>query len=393
MNQHVMAVLLMTIICIGGCVQSLPPHEELSRAVKKSLDATGLNYTSKNRITNLVVQEIGAQAESDDKRRKYLETGLEILRGVSVNANGAIDKKAKRSEVIYDLHYDKDNVEISVKFPVLIDYGTRTFYVGTSVLNTIFETVFPQAPATRGKLVRINIDELLQENSESTQKLSNLIDKTRLSSWDIDSIDGAVSAGILRALAKINDTCFIDQPLTDQDRKAGIGRHIHVSLGHSDSAAVAVDLIDGVSQALFQNNVINKKEYAVMLTLTDKQSVDAFVNKFNMEMNVDVGIARSGYVGYVDSELHFADKEGKFQVGLGNVSSFSSFNAPSFSLNPETSGIVTFKELEDAIKADTTKKQDASQPNSEAPPGSDTPEDTTHTDKQNVQPTGTSMSL
>ena len=380
MKQHVMAVLLMIIICISGCARSLPPHEELNQAVKKSFDATGLNYSSKNRITNLAVQNKDAQADSGDKHRKYLKAGTEILRGFSVNADGAIDKKAKRSEVIYSLHYDKDNVEVSIKFPMLIDYGTQTIYVGTSFLNTIFETVFPQAPATRGKLVRIKIDELLEENSKSTQKLSNLIDKNRFSSQNIDSINSAVRAGILKALAKINDTCFTDQPLTDQDKKAGVERHIHVNLGHSDSVAVAVDLIDGISQALFQDSVISKKEYAALLTLTDKKSLDGFVNKFTMETKFDVGVARSGYVSYVDSQLLFADKEGKYQVGFDTVSSFSGYNAPSFTLNPETTGIVNFKELEAAIKADTAKKQDDSQSNSEAPDGSGITKDSTNSD-------------
>jgi hypothetical protein len=379
MNQHAMAVILI-IICISGCARSLPPHGELNRAVKKSLGATGLNYSSESKITNLAFQKKVAQADSGDKNQKYLDTGIEILRGFSMNADGAIDMKTKRSEVICGLHYDKDNVEVSIKFPLLIDYGSQTIYVGTSFLNTIFETAFPQAPATRGKLIRINLDELLQESPVSTQKLTNLIDKNRFSSQNMESINSAGRAGILRALAQVNDSCIIDQPLTDQDKQAGIARHIHVNLSHSDSVAVAVDLIDGVAQTLFQDGVISKKEYAVLLTLTDKQSLDGFVNKFTMGAKLDVGIARSGYVGYVDSKLFFTDKEGNNQLGIDNISSFSSYNAPNFTLSPETSGIVNFKELVEAVKADKTEKQEDSPSNSAAPDGPAISKESTNVD-------------
>lgn len=363
MKRNFLAIALMMVICISGCARTLPPHEEVRQAAKKSFEATGLNYSSKSRITNLTVQKKDAQEGADDKNLKYLQTGVEVLQSFSVNADGAIDKKSRRTEVVYDLHYDRDNVEVSVKFPMLFDYGAKTIYFGTSILNTIFNTAFPQAPSTRGKLIRVNLAELLEASPESAKKYSDLIDKDRLNSLDLEKIDNAVRVGILSALAKTKETAFIDQPLTDRDRKAGIARHIRVNLGHSESVAFAVDLIDAVSRAMFQDGIISKKYYSAILHLTDKQSLDSFVNKFIMEMKFEVGVARSGYIGYVDSQLLLADKEGKYEVGLENISSFGSYNAPSFTINPETAGIVDFKDLQEVIKADKAKKQKDSQSN------------------------------
>jgi hypothetical protein len=380
MKQHVMAVLCVMIICISGCAQSLPPHEEFNQAIKKSLDTTGFNYSLKNRITKLSIPEKDIPTDSGEKRTKYLETGLDIVRGFSLNADGAIDTKAKKSEVLYDLHYDKDNVEVSIKLPMLVDYNTQTIYVGTSLLNTILETVYPQIPATKGKLIRININEFLKENSENLPELANIIDKNSFNPKNVDSINNAVKAGILKTLAKLKDTCFSDQPLTELDRKAGVERRIRVNLSHKDSVAVVVDLVDSVLQALFQDGVIDKKEYAELLALTDKQTLDGFVDKFTMTMIFDVGIAPSGLVSRVEGQLDLADKEGNYQLGLSNVSTFSSYNAPIFSINPETSGIVDFKKVMDAIKADTEKEQNNAQPSVDAPDDSEDTGDATQGD-------------
>lgn len=356
MRQPAAVLVCLIFICISGCAGSLPPHEELNLAAKKSLDATGLNYSSMSRITRLSIPRQEQPEDSADKRiTKYLGTGLDIVRALSVNADGAIDMKAKRSEVLYDLHYDKDNVEVSIKIPLLVDYSTQTVYVGSSFLTTILETVYPQAPATRGKLIRINIAELLQESTASTPELSKLIGENRFSPKNIDVLSEAVKSGILKALAKLDDTCCSDQPLTGQDRAAGVKRRIHVQVGHGDSVNAILDLVDGVSQALFREGVISRNEYDALLMLTDKRTRDGVVDKFTMAMIFDVGIAQSGFVSHVESQLKVSDAKGGYQLGLNNVSSFSNYNTPRFSMNPEPGGIVDLKDLLGTIMADAAQ--------------------------------------
>jgi len=352
MKQHVIVVLLMMAIGIGGCAKSLPPHEELNQAVKKSLDATGLNYSSKSRITDLVITKLDDETDSDAKLSKYLDSSIGIIRGISINADGAVDMKAKKSEVLYELRYDKDNVEVSLKLPMMVDYNTQTIYVGTSLLNTILEVVFPNAPSAKGKLIRINLNEFLRESAADTPELAKMFTENRFSPKNIDLIQNASKTSILKALTKLDKTAISEQPLTEQDRKAGVERRIHVSLGHKESVAVVIDVIDSVSQALYQEGVITKEEYAILLALTDKKSLDGFVDKIVVATIFDVGIANSGFVNQIECQLNVADKEGSFKFGINNVSTFSSYNEPHFSLSPETSGIVDVKDIMNTIKAE-----------------------------------------
>jgi hypothetical protein len=353
------------IVFSSGCAQSLPTHEEVNRAFTRSFDATGLNYSSKSRITNLTVPKQEPSAATVDKRIQYIQQGIDLLRGLSVNADGAIDTKAKRSEVLYDLHYDRDNVEVSVKIPLLVDYGTQTIYVGSSFFNTILETMYPQAPKTSGKLIRININELLQENAESPLELSKIIGGNRFSSNNIELLNNAFKAGIVKAVARLKDTSFSDQALTEQDRSAGIARRIHINVSHSDSVALVLDLIEGVAQTLLRDGVISQKEYDTLLALTDKQTLSGITDAFILTTVFDVGIAPSGFVGRVESQFNMADSGGTYQVGINNVSTLSNYNAPRFSMNPEKSGIVDFKELLGAMTAEAADDQECSEDDDE----------------------------
>jgi len=355
MKRMIMAVLGTMVVCLGGCAGSLPPHEELNQAVRKSLDATGFNYSSKSRVTDLSLPKQAAHTPSNAKGMKYLGAGLDIVRGFSVNMDGAIDMKAKKSEVLYDLHYDRDNVEVSIKLPLLVDYNTQTIYVGTSLFTTILDAISPQGPETRGKLIKVNIKELLKKGAAQKPELSRLMDGNLLNAKHMDFFNNVFKDILLKAVAKLDDSRFIDQPLTEQDRKAGVERRIRVTLGHGDSVAVAAEIIDGVAQALLQEGAISKKEYDVLHLLTGEQAQDGFADKFTLTMTNDFGIGPSGRIGYWAGRLNVAAREGDYRIGIENISTFGSYDAPRFSMAPETSQVVDFKEVLDAITAATAK--------------------------------------
>lgn len=371
MKWMIMICICMTMAFINGCAKSLPPHEELNQAVKKSFDTSGFNYSSKSRITNYTFPKPDAKAAPDDKSLKYSGALLDIVRGFSINVDGAVDMQNKKTEALYDLHYSKDNVEVSIKLPLLLDYNTKTIYIGPSVFHTLLDIASPPETGSKGKLIRINIPELVREESARSPELSKMFDDDRFSQKNMDIINNVLKATVIKAVAKLKDANFSDQPLTEQDRKAGIERRIQITMGHNDAVTVVLDMIDGISQALFQEGVISKKEYAVLLTLTDRQKIDEFMNKFEMSMIQDVGV-NSGYVRNVVSRLNVADKEGKYKVGVENVSEFTGYNSPHFSIHPEASHFVDFKDVLNSIKSLKTKDQKASQPVLEAPEGNGT---------------------
>lgn len=273
MKQRMMALLFLMCICIGGCAGSLPPHEGLNQALTKTFDTHGFNYTSKSRVTDLSIPKQDGDAPAE-KNLKYLLAGLNIVRGFSVNLDGAVDMKTRKSEVLYDLHYNRDNVEISVKVPLLFDYNTQSFYIGTSFLTTVLDLISPQNPDIRGKLIKLNFGELLRDSAKSKPELSGLIDEERFNSKNIDLFNSAFKAGLLESVAKLDDARFSDQPFTEQDKKDGVARRIQVTLGHGDSVTVVLNIIESVAQSLFREGVISDSEHASLLALINRQMLN-----------------------------------------------------------------------------------------------------------------------
>jgi hypothetical protein len=361
MRRYLIAGFGVMVLGMCGCARSLPPHEGLDQAFKKSFNASGMNYSSKSRITDLTVPKEEAPDVSSGKPKMSLAAGLEIVRGLSINADGAVDMKAKKSEVLYELRYDRDNVEVAVKLPMFMDYDTQTIYVGPSVINTILETFYPQAPSLKGKLLRINVRELIQENAESSPEIAKLLGENRFSAKNIDLWNGAIKNGTFKALSKINDANISDQPLTELDKKEGIARRIQVKLNHDDSVSVVLDLVEGIAQGLLQDGLISEKEYDVLHTLTDRQSLEGITSQFALALTFDVGITPAGVIGLIESTLKLADKGGVYQLGINNVTVLRNYEMPRFTMTPETSNVVDVKDLLGIILTDTADQTEETQ--------------------------------
>jgi hypothetical protein len=370
MTRPILAAFSLLIVCICGCAQTLPPQEGLNQAVKKSFEATGLNYRSESRVSTLNLSKSKVLPDLKDKRIKNLDSGLNIMRSISEKADVAYDSKTKRIETVYEMHYSKDNAEVSIKIPLLLDYKTKTIYIGKSVFNTVLEAAYPQLPPIGEGLIKIDLNELLKDDKTGKEALDKIFGEDRFSPKNIDLIVKAIKEGVLKSLAKVDKQRFSDLPTTAKDRSAGIERRIHLVLEKKDVVDYICNILDAVSLSLFQDSVISEKEYSVILSLDYKQKLATVSEEFAMAMVLDFGIHSSGYVGLIESQLTIGDGEG-FKIELSNLNSFSNYNSPQFSIIPEKHNLLDFKQVMDVIKSEMAKGKEASKPNAVAP---ETPE-------------------
>ena len=348
-KPHLLAALSLFSILVAGCTHTLPPHQEVNQALHKTLNASGYNYSSKSRITNLAVPVKDMKAAAS--KQQYLEKGLDVARGLSIIADGAIDMKAKKSEVLYNLHYDQDNVEVSIKVPLLLNYGNQTLYIGT----TLFNTVFPMPPASKGKLIKVDLNDLLKLTGEKSDKLKNLFGQK-----NFDSVNEGFKQGILKGFANLKDERFIDQPLTGDDKAAAVVRHIKVTLNHEESVALLLTIADALIQRMYQDGVLSKEEYGTLMILTDRQKVDTYLEKSSMAATLDIGLTSAGQISRIESRFTAVGKDNRYQVGVENISGFSRYDAPLFSIKPELTGTVDYKEILEAyLAAKATAKAEA----------------------------------
>lgn len=346
MKPYLALAFILLSFLVTGCAHTVPPHQEVNQALQKTLDSTGYNYSSRSRITNLTVPV--KELKVAESKQLYLEKGIEIIRGLSINADGAIDLKTQKSEALYNLHYDRDNLEVSIKVPLLLDYQAQTLYVGTTLLNTLF----PLPPANKGKLIKIDLADLLQLTADKSDKLNKLFTKK-----NVDSMHEGFKKGILKGVADLKDERFTDLPLTPVDKAAGVVRHISIKLNHDESIALFLTMADSLVQRLYQDGLLTKEEYGILMILTDKQKIESYLTTFSMAVELDVALESSGRINRIESRLTAVGKDTRYQIGLENISGFSNYNTPLFLMRPELTGTVDYKEILEAIKAAKTAQK------------------------------------
>lgn len=326
------------VFLLGGCATP-PPHEALKNALDKTFDATGYNYTSSTRITKIVFpkQDNYASDESNISLNSiYLQKGIDVIRGFSIGLNGAVDyTDSIKSEATYDFHYNRDNVEVSIKFPFLFDYSTKTLYMGKTFLNTIF----PMKEADEGKLIRFDFNDSL---------ISTLLGEESLKQFDeskVRSLNNAMKTGTIKAFSDINGSFFHYIPLTPNEKFSGSVQKVHISLDRNQSISLILTITDALIQKMYSESILTKETYGSYMVLSDPKQLAPLLENVNLQLDFDFGINTNGQLVLIQSLVNASDKEEKFALGIENTTFLNNFNTPQFSIDPKKSGSIDYMEV------------------------------------------------
>jgi hypothetical protein len=334
-------VYLVSSLILGGCTTATP-HESLKNAMNKTFDANGYNYTSTTRITKISFpKETNTTSEEEQTASErltslYLQKGVDIMRGFSFGINGAVDySNPIQSEATYDLHYNKDNVEVSMRFPFLFDYSTKTLYMGKTMLNTIF----PMKDEDEGKLIRFDLNDT---------HISALIGEDGLKHFDekkVHSINTAIKEGTTKAFSDINSSYFSYQPLTTLEKNNGSTKKVHLTLDRNQSMKLMLTITDSLIQKMYSESLITKEAYGSYMLITDPKQLNPLIAELNLQLNFDFGISSDGYIVYLRTLIEGSDKNDKFALGVENTIAFDHFNAPKFTLDPKSAGTIDYMKV------------------------------------------------
>jgi hypothetical protein len=263
------------------------------------------------RITKL---ELGKEEESF-----YLSRGIEVLKGLRLDAAGAVDMRVPKSEATYDVGYSKDNVEVSLKLPLLADYAAGRIYVGKSFLNTLF----PMAKGDEGKLIRFDLNDSVLGSP----------DEVRL-------YNRALNSGIVRGFSDLNDSFY----RCEEEGMLTRGKRIGVKLGHEESVELVLRIVGEMGRNLYEAGAIGREEYDGYRKMSEEAGTAPLFEKMKIGTEFGFEIDGSGYLRQITWDLELSEP-GEAAVGLALVLRFEEFGEPRFSLDPARSGSVEYQEL------------------------------------------------
>lgn len=329
----VSSALFLSVLMISGCTTATP-HESLKNALNKTFNTTGYNYTSTTRITKLTFPE--DETNTTALTSLYLQKGIDIIRGFSFGLNGAVNySNSIQSEATYDLHYNKDNVEVSMRFPFLFDYSTKTLYMGKTMLNTIF----PMKAEDEGKFIRFDLNDSI---------ISTLIGEEGLKQFDekkVHSINTAIKEGTIKAFSDINGSYFSYQPLNLSEKNSGSSKKVHISLDRNQSMQLMLTITDSLIQKMYSESLITKEAYGSYMFITDPKQLEPLIAELNLQLDFDFGIASDGHIVYLRTLIEGSDKNERFALGFENTTELRNFNTPKFTMDPKSAGSVDYIEV------------------------------------------------
>jgi hypothetical protein len=355
-TKHLYTLFILSFM-IGGCTTTPPPspHESLQNAMNKTFQSTGYNYISTTRITNISfpkkeinstadTENIDSDSENETSNKLsslYLQKAIDIVRGFSLGINGAVDYSDQiKSEATYDLHYNRDNLEISMKFPFLVDYSSKSIYMGKTFLNTIF----PMQPEDEGKLIQFDLN---------TSALNSLFDENRTILFDATvarNLNNAFKEGTIKGFNDINGSYYSYQPLNNVEKNSGMEQKIHLSLDQNQSIKLILSLTDSLVQKLYSESLITKELYGSYLVISDVKKIVPLMEKSNLQLDFDFGINSNGEIIYTQTLINVSNDNKELAFGLNNTTSLENFNAPKFSLDPKYSGSIDYMKIFDSWK-------------------------------------------
>ncbi|MBV5320984.1 MAG: hypothetical protein JZU62_04810 [Sulfuricurvum sp.] len=330
--------LLLSALMISGCTTAtLPPHESLTNAMNKTFEISGYNYDSSTRITKMTIPKSDTNASETDSTRNsiYLQKGIDVIRGFSLGIAGAVDySHAIKTESTYDFHYNRDNVEVSVKLPFLFDYSTKTLYMGKTFLNTIF----PMDESDEGKFIRFDLNDTLISSALGEESLSQF-DENK-----VRSINSAMKEGTLKAFTNLNPSLFTYVPLSPKEKFSGSVQKVHLTLDRNQSMTLILTITDALVQKMYTESMLTKEAYGSYMLFSDPKQLSTLTENMNLQLTFDFGITTEGQIALIQSQINASDKEEEFTLGIENITRLNSFNDPQFTLSPEHSGSVDYKE-------------------------------------------------
>lgn len=329
----VSSALFLSVFMISGCTTATP-HESLKNAMNKTFNTTGYNYTSTTRITKLTFPE--DETNTTALTSLYLQKGMDIIRGFSFGLNGAVNySNGIQSEATYDLHYNKDNVEVSMRFPFLFDYSTKTLYMGKTMLNTIF----PMKAEDEGKFIRFDLNDSI---------ISTLIGEEGLKQFDekkVHSINTAIKEGTIKAFSDINGSYFSYQPLNMSEKNSGSSKKVHISLDRNQSMQLMLTIADSLIQKMYSESLITKETYGSYMFITDPKQLEPLISELNLQLDFDFGIGTDGHIVFLRTLIEGSDKNERFSLGFENTTELRNFNTPKFTMDPKSAGSVDYMEV------------------------------------------------
>ncbi|KIM05023.1 MAG: hypothetical protein KN64_05110 [Sulfurovum sp. AS07-7] len=330
---------LASILVMSGCSSStLSPDVAFKESINKTFDAKGYNYSGEVKLDKLMVK---ADPSSMPLEMKKIES---IAKAVTIGFTGAVDSTNAKEEVTYEYKYNKDNVNFSMKIPVLIDYSKQNIYIGNSLLNTFL----PENEEYQNKLIKVDLSkdsQLLKDLNMSGDDTGN-INKVFSKEW-YDKYQKSTKETVNKAFKDINASSF------SRDDK----NQLVLKLNNEESAKFLTTMVSGIMNGTLKE-ILPPSEAKELESVTPM--IEMMMGMFKNQTQFTTRLDGDGKMSNVDMKFDISDtNSSEFNLGFTSNIAFSNFDKPSFTIDTTTpSKTITLQSLKEIFPSSQNSYKD-----------------------------------
>jgi hypothetical protein len=229
---------------------------------------------------------------------------------MSFDMTGVIDRTRQQYQLIPITEYKAKNLQVKLAFPMVYDGQQKAFFVDVSA----FDGLLGKAE-NEGKYSRFDLSRFDTQNKGD--ELIKIIQKSTLSKLD-----------------NVQDSNFVELPLTSDDKRMNVVRKIQVTVNLKDASAQSSSLLKDIVELIRPKKAEQSTEETTEMETEIKEMTDQtneLLDPKSEQVNV-LSFDQAGHIIQSDSTVHVTlkkpvgDSAKNLASGAVNISGFTRFS-------------------------------------------------------------------
>ena len=236
MRAYVRYFTCLTAIALTACtsvspIQTMAAKDAVKLGYDQYFNTPNYAFSATSRINELQIDfPHHSSKAAPSSQNSFNNIFSRLAKRMSFDMTGVIDRTRQQYQLIPITEYKAKNLQVKLAFPMVYDGQQKAFFVDVSA----FDGLLGKAE-NEGKYSRFDLSRFDTQNKGD--ELIKIIQKSTLSTLD-----------------KVQDSSFVELPLTSDDKRMNVVRKIQVTVNLKDASAQSSSLLKDLIELMRPKN-------------------------------------------------------------------------------------------------------------------------------------------
>jgi hypothetical protein len=316
MRAYVRYFTCLTAIALTACasvspIQTMAAKDAVKLGYDQYFNTPNYAFSATSRINELQIDfPHHSSNAAPSSQNSFNSIFSRLAKRMSFDMTGVIDRTRQQYQLIPITEYKAKNLQVKLAFPMVYDGQQKAFFVDVSA----FDGLLGKAE-NEGKYSRFDLSRFDTQNKGD--ELIKIIQKSTLSTLD-----------------NVQDSNFVELPLTSDDKRMNVVRKIQVTVNLKDASAQSSSLLKDIVELIRPKKAEQSTEETTEMETEIKEMTDQtneLLDPKSEQVNV-LSFDQAGHIIQSDSTVHVTlkkpvgDSAKNLASGAVNISGLTRFN-------------------------------------------------------------------